>query len=396
MKPIIKPILSTLLIAAVLSACGKEESKPVLSCEAPEALSQIKDQIQAAALPFQNELLPPFEGSASEVQAAFEQLGFELTDIRTTQAAADGGKQIGCEATLRIAPKPEAQARLRQSIENFIEVTESDGTEYDTLMTSGNSELKADGKGGYIRPLSYSVSQTDSGDKLVVDVDSKDAFSGIVPPLSFYLAAPDLAKRVSEIRQQTADEETRQQELTSLDQSRLQARLDLVRTENKQAHDNLNKTWQALPTSVQSALKDAQNQWNRLRESQCAYHGKSESTEPLEQEILRIECDTRDVQQRIPALKEEAENHNGNLLNEARQRSQAAEQELRNVWQSVPEDVKSIIGQDYQAWAASTSAKCATAAQQAGGGNSGQLARLECSTAEARNKAKELRGFISQ
>ena len=396
MNPLIRPALP-LLIAAALAACGKEDTKPaVLSCQAPEAIGQLTDQIQAAVSPAQESGLPHFESGASEVQAAFGQLGFEITDIRTTQAASEGNKQLACEATLRFAPKPEAQARLKQSISDYMEINESDGIEYNEMMTAGDPTLKPDGQGGYIRPLSYTVSQTDNGDKLVINVDSKTASSGLQPPLSFYLAAPDLAKQVAEIRQKSAAEETRQQELNTLDQNRLQARIELLRTQNKQAHDELNKAWQALPAAARTQLKDAQNQWNRLRESQCAYQSKADSTEPLEQEALRIECDTHEVQQRIPALKQEAEAFTGNQLTEATQRAQAAQQELRNVWQSVPADVKDIIGQDYQSWAASSAAKCAQAAQQAGGGNNGQLARLECTATEARNKTKELRGYVSQ
>ncbi|OAM15509.1 hypothetical protein A7P85_10080 [Eikenella corrodens] len=396
MKPLIKPVLA-LLIAASMAACGKEEAKPdALSCQAPEALEQLKVQIQATAFPPSDSELPAPQVGAAEIQAALDQLGFEITDIRTTQAASEGNKQLACEATLRFAPKPEAQARLKQSISDYMEINESDGIEYNEMMTAGDPTLKPDGQGGYIRPLSYTVSQTDNGDKLVINVDSKTASSGLQPPLSFYLAAPDLAKQVAEIRQKSAAEETRQQELNTLDQNRLQARIELLRTQNKHAHDELNKAWQALPAAARTQLKDAQNQWNRLRESQCAYQSKADSTEPLEQEALRIECDTRELQQRIPALKQEAEAFTGNQLTEATQRAQAAQQELRNVWQSVPADVKDIIGQDYQSWAASSAAKCAQAAQQAGGGNNGQLARLECTATEARNKAKELRGYVSQ
>ncbi|OAM30311.1 hypothetical protein A7P96_06765 [Eikenella sp. NML03-A-027] len=396
MKPLIKPVLA-LLIAASLAACGKEEAKPAaLSCQAPEALERLKAQIQATAFPPSGSELPAPQVGAAEIQAALDQLGFEITDIRTTQAASEDNKQLACEATLRFAPKPEAQARLKQSISDYMEINESDGIEYNEMMTAGDPTLKPDGQGGYIRLLNYTVSQTDSGDKLVINVDSKTASSGLQPPLSFYLAAPDLAKQVAEIRQKSAAEETRQQELNSLDQNRLQARIELLRTENKQAQENLNKTWQALPDAVQTALKDAQSQWARLRVSQCTYQSKADSTDPLEQEALRIECDTRELQQRIPTLKQEAETFTGNQLTETTQRAQAAQQELRNVWQSVPADVKDIIGQDYQSWAASSAAKCAQAAQQAGGGNNGQLARLECTATEARNKAKELRGYVSQ
>lgn len=395
MNPLIRPTLP-LLIAAALAACGKEETKPaVLSCQAPEAIGQLTDQIQAAVSPAQENGLPYFESGASEVQAAFGQLGFEITDIRTTQAASEGSKTLSCEATLRLAPKPEAQTRIKQSIESYLEINETDGIDYNGLMSAADM-LKPDGKGGFIAPFSYTVSQTDNGDKLVVNVASKEIAAGLLYPAAFYLAAPDLAKQVAEIRQKSAAEETRRQELNALDQNRLQARIDLLRTENKQAQENLNKTWQALPAAARTALKDAQNQWNRLRESQCAYQSKADSAEPLEQEALRLECDTRELQQRIPALKQEAENQAANQIAEAGNRSRAAVQELQSVWQSVSDDVKDIIGQDFQSWKRSASAKCTAAAQQAGGGTAGQLAEQECIATEARAKAKELRGYVSQ
>ena len=384
MKPLIRPVLP-LLIATALAACGKEEAKPVaLSCQAPEAIGQLTDQIQAAVSPAQESGLPHFESGASEVQAAFGQLGFEITDIRTIQAASEGSKTLSCEATLRLAPKPEAQTRIKQSIENYLEINETDGIDYNGLMSAGDM-LKPDGKGGFIAPFSYTVSQTDNGDKLVVNVASKEIAAGLLYPAAFYLAAPDLAKQVAEIRRQAASEETR-----------LQTRIDLLRAENKQAQENLNNAWQALPAAARTALKDSQEQWARLRTSQCARQSTSGSAEPLEQEALRLECENREIQQRIPTLKQEAENQAANQIAEAGNRSRAAVQELQSVWQSVSDDVKDIIGQDFQSWKRSASAKCTAAAQQAGGGTAGQLAEQECIATEARAKAKELRGYVSQ
>ena len=60
MKPLFKPILA-LLITAALAGCGKgeEEAKPAaLSCQAPEALEQLKAQIQATAFPPSDSELP--------------------------------------------------------------------------------------------------------------------------------------------------------------------------------------------------------------------------------------------------------------------------------------------------------------------------------------------------
>ena len=64
---------------------------------------------------------------------------------------------------------------------------------------------------------------------------------------------------MAESQQKSAAEEARQQELNTLDQNRLQARIELLRTQNKQAHDELNKAWQALPAAARTQLKDAQN-----------------------------------------------------------------------------------------------------------------------------------------
>ena len=76
MNPLIRPALP-LLIAAALAACGKENTKPAaLSCQAPEAIGQLTDQIQAAVSPVQESGLPYFESGASEVHAAFAPLHF--------------------------------------------------------------------------------------------------------------------------------------------------------------------------------------------------------------------------------------------------------------------------------------------------------------------------------
>jgi len=65
MKPLIKPVLA-LLIAASMAACGKEEAKPAaLSCQAPEALEQLKAQIQATPFPPSDSELPAPQVSAA-------------------------------------------------------------------------------------------------------------------------------------------------------------------------------------------------------------------------------------------------------------------------------------------------------------------------------------------
>lgn len=390
-------LLCTLLGTAFLSACGKQDTAAdnAFSCEAPATLSALQEQIQAEAVMLlkHHDFLPAGDYSTEAVAQAFQHTGFALSDVRTVKNEA----QLGCEATLRLKLTPEVKTRLQQSVANHALILDATQPyDLDKIILESEAPLQADGHNGYMRTLAYTVARTDSDGKTVVSTDSKTAALSLTPVLRFYLAHDRLKADADEIRKEEAANTVRQQELDALNQSQLQARLEAAKTENQGWHRQLNQQWQSLPPTARSAMKTAQEQWNRLRESECAYYGKSESSEPLEQEVLRLECDSQRVQQRLPELAQSAETHLLAAVNEARRQNQQADQEIRRVWQSIPDDVKAIIGQDYQNWNSATSAKCAAAAQQAGSSHAAQLARLECETEETRSKINELRGYVAQ
>lgn len=390
-------LLCTLLGTTFLSACGKQDTPAdnAFSCEAPATLSALQEQIQAEAVMLlkHHDFLPAGDYSAEAVAQAFQHTGFTLSDVRTVKNEA----QLSCEATLRLKLTPEAKTRLQQSVANHALILDATQPyDLDKIILQSEAPLQTDGHNGYMRTLAYTVARTDSDSKTVVSTDSKTAALSLTPVLRFYLAHDQLKADADEVRKAEAADHVRQQELDALNQAQLQARLEAAKTENRDWHRQLNQNWQSLPPAARSALKTGQEQWNRLRESECAYYGKSESSEPLEQEVLRLECDSQRVQQRLPELTQSAETHLLAAVNEVRRQNQQADQEIRRVWQSIPDDVKAIIGQDYQNWNSTTSAKCAATAQQAGSSHAAQLARLECEIEETRRKINELRGYVAQ
>ncbi|QMT41476.1 lysozyme inhibitor LprI family protein [Neisseria shayeganii] len=390
-------LLCTLLSAACLSACGEKDAPSALSCSAPEVVEALKQQIRQesavqAALGNHADQLPSVSDAAA-VNSGLEALGLAIDDIRTVQPAGKDNAALACEASLRLTPTADAALKLQESFTRYMSVHETDGIDMESVMSNG---LRADGKQGYFRSLSYTVQATDDGAKTVVELDSKAAAAALSLPLRFYLAHAQLKHDAQVLEQAASAEAARQQELDALNQAQLQARLEAAKSENQGWHRQLNQQWQSLPPAARAALKTDQEQWNRLRESECAYFGKSESSEPLEQEVLRLECDSQRIEQRLPELAQNAETHLLAAVNEARRQNQQADQEIRRLWQSIPDDVKAIIGQDYQNWNSATSAKCAAAAQQAGSNHSAQLARLQCETEETRSKINELRGYVVQ
>ncbi|MDO4694220.1 MAG: lysozyme inhibitor LprI family protein [Eikenella sp.] len=388
----------TLLAALLLAACdGQNPPADKLSCESPAVIDAIKAQIRDQAvlrvstLEESNIGLPGDFGQA-EATAALSALGVDIDNIRTLQAAGQN-HPLSCEASLRLNPPAETRQKLQESFSHYMTVHETDGVDLDGILL--NHGFKTDVNKGYILPLPYTVAAGANGQP-EVDANAQTAAAALNLPLRFYLAHPLLGEQVKAIEAQAASEAARQRELDALNQAQLQARLETAKTENQGWHKELNQNWNNLPPAARAALKTGQEQWNRLRETECAYYGKSESAEPLEQEVLRLECDSQRVQQRLPELAQNAETHLLAAVNEARRKNQEADQEIRRLWQSVPDDVKAIIGQDYQNWNSATAAKCVAAAQQAGGSHAGQLVRLECETEETRRKINELRGYVAQ
>ncbi len=398
MKPTL--MCTTLLSLLVLSACGQNEqaSSAGLSCEAPEVMALLKEQIQSESVRQAAEPRDSLPGgyAATDIGLALTALGFELDGVRTVKPLSADNTTLGCEATLRLNPSTEAAKHLQESFSLYMLIHETDGVDMAGIMAGSNNWLKADGNHGYTRPLPYTAQLDTGNNKAVVSLDSKMAAAAIALPLRFYLAHGKLNADGQALQQKAASDTAREQELDALNQAQLQARIEAARTANQGIHQQLNQFWQNLAPGAQSALQEQQQQWNRLREAECAYYGKSESVEPMEQEALRLECDTQRVQQRLGELSQQAEGRLQTDLSDARRRNQEADREIRRLWQSIPDDVKAIIGADYQNWNQATAAKCTAAGQQAGSGQAAQLARLECETTETQNKIKELNGYVSQ
>lgn len=402
--------MKTRLIAAsasallLLAACGGEDTpkSPSLACDAAGVLPNVEQQIlnETATLlrrSGQNDLDGGY--STEHTASALRDFGMSLVDVRTIGETGEGAnRSLSCEAVLRVNVSDSIRQRLQEAAQHFMAVYETDGVDVDTIMASAQGHLKPEGQGRYSAPISYTVQLTDRGDKILTRAQTTTAAEALETPLRFYLGHEALARAANSLQQAAASEEARLQELDQLNQTRLQDRLNLAKQQNQQAQADLDRTWQGLPESLRGFMDAEQQQWAKTRQSECAYYGKSESSDPVEQNILSTQCETDAIKQRIQDLRGQSQNAHPNQANEAnaqratgeaKQQRQVAERELRQVWGSIPDDVKTYLNADYQSWQQGLTGKCGTA----GGDEAAQIKRLQCETQAVREKTEELRGY---
>lgn len=397
----IKYLFGSITLALGLVACGQNADKPqppTLSCDAAGVLPNVEQPIlNETALLLRRSTEHDLDGgySADATSAALRDFGMTLTDVRTVSETGQGTtRSFTCEATLRLTVSDTIRQRLQASADHFMQVYETDSVDVDSIMGSAQGYLKPEGQGRYSTPISYTVQLTDRADKIITRVDVAKVAQALEVPLRFYLGHDSLARAAGSLQQAAASEEARMNELERLNQTRLQDNFDLAKQEQQLAQSELNRIWQTLPDGVQNDISAEQNQWVKAVQSECAYYGKAQSSEPLEQSTASLQCETGAIRERIRQLQNKTNAGTSAATppaaNDARQQRQAAERQLRSVWGSIPDEVKAHLQDDYRSWQQSFANKCG----QADGDELAQLARLQCETQAVREKTEELRGFV--
>lgn len=405
----IKYVTASIALALTLTACGGDNNNavqtPTLGCDAAGVLPQVEQPIlNETALLMRRATERDLDGgyNAEATAAALRDFGMTLNDVRTVSETGEGAaRTLTCEATLRLTVSPHIRERLQAAADHFMQVYETDGVDIDSIMGSANGYLKPEGEGRYSAPIQYTVQLTDRADKIIARADVGQVAQALETPLRFYLGHDSLARAANSLVQAAASEEARIEELERLNQARLQDGLALAQQENRHAQSDLDKAWLALPETVRNDMNAEQNQWIKARQSECAYYGKSQSSEPMEQNIASLQCETSAIRERVQQLQGKAGANANHAIastpaatapranSDVHQQRQAAERQLRAVWGSIPDDVKAHLQDDYRSWQQSFVSKCSQAAHD----EVAQIARLQCETQAVREKTEELRGF---
>lgn len=83
----------------------------------------------------------------------------------------------------------------------------------------------------------------------------------------------------------------------------MQAALESARQENLLAKHALNQLWKVLPDEQKSQLSDAQKAWVDQKKIDCQVEAAQKSTDPTQNEIDRLNCDTQKVKDRLNYLR---------------------------------------------------------------------------------------------
>lgn len=273
-----------------VAGCGNHSVECTDDSATTTTISIVKDALQSAtAKTMQNE-----DGSSSaplaKIRAAIAQLVISIDDIRTTKTDPNSTKRF-CTGTLKIrfpadalddAEKARAAAGLN---------TVSDLADSDEVTRSADA---------FTSDIDYDVQPTDDGSSVYAETDRGNALFGFA---SEVLASGLLKQSIEDAKraeQQEADQQNAAQQAALNAQH--QADLAAAKTDDQLATQTIGATWKAIPDGVRHQLLPAQRAWIAKKDADCQVEAASSSTDPQEQQVARLNCDTRTTRERIDWL----------------------------------------------------------------------------------------------
>lgn len=226
----------------------------------------------------------------SKIRAAIGQLAIAVEDIRTSKEDPNSTKRF-CAGTIKIRFPSDALADAEKAREAAGGNTVSD------LADANDVERHAD---SFTTPIDFNVQPTDDGNKVFAETESGNnmfGFAAEVVASGLMRASLEDAKRQV---QQAADQHTAAESAALAAQR--DANLMSARTDNQLATQTIAATWKALGPAVRDRLLPVQRAWIRKKDADCRVEAASSSTDPTEQEVARVNCDTRVTSERIEWL----------------------------------------------------------------------------------------------
>lgn len=397
MRPIrFVPILITLTLAACGKDTPQQEANPILQCNSIEAQNAVRQIIENAIVDnlvrTQGPDGSPYFFNPDNIHATLPQMPIQLSQIQAEPNRASGPQDngiINCQARISFTPSPELMQRAQESANTWAKAHQSPAINLAaTLARSHNYS-----QGSYSNTINYRLLAAGGRNhpSLNTEVPQANQIAQSFNPLFFhYLNSPNASALVAAASQAASDTE-QTDAIQNLIEQQAKAQYDLAQSENNAAKAQLSQAWQSLDADTKNRLLPSQSQWDQQRQAQCAAQVQAIS-DPTERDTARLKCDTQNILQHIPQLRQQAQQYSNEALNNARRANQQADAEIRRVWQQVPDDVKNIISADYQNWNNTLAARCATSATQSGGNP--EIARLNCETQATQSKIDELRAMI--
>ena len=294
-----------LLIFALiaLTGCNKVNQLTTVTCSNEKgvetAKSLISDQVQKDFIEAKNsDGTPVFDQAA--VRATLSKLQISFENIRTSKSDPNSTK-VFCDATYKVSVPTD----LYQTVSDGIRLNAPNSSADKVALKYGFSASA----NIFTREIDYALQPTDDRQSIFAEmIDAKNPANFLSEIIASALAKPMLeAKRAEE---QRAAEEAEAQAQAAADQQaqqkieQQQATLEAIQQENLLAKNALNQLWSVIPKERQGELSPAQTAWVQKKNIDCQIESAEKSTDPTQNEIDRLSCDTSRIRYRVSELRQ--------------------------------------------------------------------------------------------
>jgi len=280
-------------IALSLASCGKTTTECTSADSQNTAISAVRDRLQRQV----EDKVKKDDGSRlvglSLIKSAIQKLTITLDDIRTSKTDPNSTKRW-CAGSLHFqfpaSVIDDAGAARSRSGLNPV----------DDLADKNSVERTAD---GYTVNVDFTVQPSDDGQKIFAEVENG---SGLLEfgaeVISSALLRPTIDKVKGE--EDAATSAQAAQEAAVLAEQRA-ANVNAAKVDNQLANQTIAAVWKGLDGETRSRLLLQQRAWIRKKDADCKVEAAGASVDPGDQEVARLNCNTRSTRERTGWLQQQ-------------------------------------------------------------------------------------------
>lgn len=279
------------LVPFLLGGCGEKVDASCSSEDAQTLVSQIitEEAEKVAGEQKSADGSPLFD--ISKIRATLSEFKISIENIRTTKQDPNSTKKF-CAGDVKIVVPAEVlssadKGRELAGVNSVSQYVQANGFE-----NNANSLKKS---------IEYDVQPTDDKKKIYVELDNAKMLAAVVSEI----AQSALLKPILEAKKSEADAQAKaqQQEQEKQMEVQKQAALEQAKADNALANQTITELWKSLSEENRKMLLDQQRAWIKKKEVDCRLEAASKTTDPVEKEIVRLNCDTNATNQRVNMLR---------------------------------------------------------------------------------------------
>ena len=226
--------------------------------------------------------------SKAKIRATVRDLKLSLEDIRTSKDDPNSSKTF-CTATIRLV----APAQMVMDADAAREAVGYNSIE--ELADNVNVTKEAN---AFTAEINFNVQPTDDGEKIFSEIeDGGETFRFFAELVQSALLRSAIMDAKAESDRIAAEE---QAELEAANREVQLAMLEEAKVNNATAVASINAIWKAIPSGAREQMLPAQRAWLRKTAATCKLEAAADEGD---QEVARLNCETREQQSRAAYLR---------------------------------------------------------------------------------------------